>query len=453
MKVILTNDPQDRGTLQIPALSDCDCVCDCACPVEGMQPPVLSLPVAYYLELTYACPNRCPGCGNLSAADMGGHAAGERSAARPAPLDGAGWRALIARLADHAQQLKITGGEPTCHPAFDEIIRAVAARELPFTLFTAARWPDPQAILDLLQETEHCEGLLISLHGPDAATHEAFTATPGAFDETVANIRRAVAAGLPVALSLVINRHNWDRISETLTLAAKLGVNHLVCNRMLGAPPDDLALSASQLRAAIATIEELRAAGHAIRFGNCIPQCFAASSSTGCTAGRTFATIDPWGRMRPCNHAPLIAGDLRTESVAAVWRGATMQRWRALIPSACESCAAFARCRGGCRAQALLTGRESDPLMRAPLTGFRSPETLRLYAGLRPILHGQPRREPGDALLITHRGRAVGVPAELTALPAHLDGGLTLAHIAARYGQGALHWIGALHRQSFVRWA
>lgn len=449
MKVILTNDPQDRGTLQIPALSDCDCVCDCACPVEGMQPPALSLPLAYYLELTYACPNRCPGCGNLSAADMTGHAA----AARPAPLDGAGWRALIARLAAHAQQLKITGGEPTCHPAFEEIIRAVAAHALPFTLFTAARWPNPQAMLDLLQETGRCEGLLISLHGPDAAAHEAFTATPGAFEETVANIRRAVTAGLPVALSLVINRHNWDRIPEMLALAAKLGANHLVCNRMLGAPPDDLAPSAAQLRAVIATIEELRAAGRAIRFGNCIPQCFAPSSSTGCTAGRTFATIDPWGRMRPCNHAPLIAGDLRTESIAAVWRGATMQRWRAMIPPACESCAAFARCHGGCRAQALLLGRDRDPLMRAPLTTFPATQSLRLYAGLRPVLQGQPRREDEDALLITHRGRAVGVPADLTALPAHLDGDLTLADIAAHYGEEALRWIDALHRQSFVRWA
>jgi radical SAM protein with 4Fe4S-binding SPASM domain len=222
---------------------------------------------------------------------------------------------------------------------------------------------------------------------------------------------------------------------------------------MLGAPSGDLAPSAAQLRAAIATIEDLRAAGRAIRFGNCIPQCFAPSSSTGCTAGQTFATIDPWGRMRPCNHAPLIAGDLRTESIAAAWHSPTMQRWRAQIPSACESCAAFARCHGGCRAQALLMGHDRDPLMRAPLTTFPTTEPLRLYAGLRPVLQGQPRRESGDARLIIHRGRAVGVPADLTALPAHLDGDVTLADLAARYGEAALHWIGALHRQSFVRWA
>ena len=158
-----------------------------------------------------------------------------------------------------------------------------------------------------MRDTTTCEGLLVSLHGPDASTHEAFSGVPGSFDETVTNLRRATGAGLDVATSMVITHSNWERIEETLDLVLSLGANHVVCNRFIGAPLEGVTPSQAQLRAAIATIESLRLAGKPIRFGNCIPQCFAPSSSRGCTAGSTFATIDPWGRMRPCNHAPLIA--------------------------------------------------------------------------------------------------------------------------------------------------
>ena len=77
MRVILTDDPNDRGEQLNAAQVDCACDCDCACPVDslssdeassqGEPTPVLSRPVAYYLELTPACQNRCPGCGNVYA--------------------------------------------------------------------------------------------------------------------------------------------------------------------------------------------------------------------------------------------------------------------------------------------------------------------------------------------------------------------------------------------------
>ncbi|MBN1580123.1 MAG: radical SAM protein, partial [Anaerolineae bacterium] len=339
MKVILTDSRSDLGGRSVSAHSDCACDCQCACPTDrvsvGEPIPTLALPVAYYLELTPVCNNHCPGCGN-----------GETFCKEPAlcehqpakaaipsstrgqwlrdsglmPLDGAEWCDLVERLASHARQFKLTGGEPTLHPDLATIVRQIDCLGVPFTLFTNGRWMDPAALLHLLRDADRFDGFLISLHGPDAATHEAFNGVPGSFAETVANIRRAAQAGFDVAVSMVIDRTNWDCVTETLDFVLCLGANHLVCNRLIGSASSVMP-SEAQLRAAMAEVGRGCAQGQPVRFGNCIPQCFEPSFSRGCTAGTTFATIDPWGRMRPCNHSPLIAGDVRTQSVETVWHG------------------------------------------------------------------------------------------------------------------------------------
>jgi radical SAM protein with 4Fe4S-binding SPASM domain len=217
---------------------------------------------------------------------------------------------------------------------------------------------------------------------------------------------------------------------------------------------DMLAPSEHQLESAIATIEALRAAGKPIRFGNCIPQCYAPSSSTGCTAGSTFATIDPWGRMRPCNHAPWVAGDLRTQSVEAAWQGTAMEAWRALVPEGCAGCAAYARCHGGCRAQALLAGRECDPLMRgavADMPAAEAEEELRLYGGLRPVGR-YVRRHQGGKVVLVHRSQVVPVPPVGQDLWSGLDGSLTLRDVGERHGNAGLAWVGALHQRGMIHW-
>ena len=163
-RVLLTDNPNDLGPRAGVVQVDCACDCDCACPIEGSAPlPVLDLPVAYYLELTPRCNNRCPGCGNVYAGarpsssppwnrpQVGG---GLRGGASPSPLDGTEWQALIARLARHAHHLKLTGGEPTLHPDFPSIVRAIEERDLSFALFSNGRWPDPGATIRFQARTD-----------------------------------------------------------------------------------------------------------------------------------------------------------------------------------------------------------------------------------------------------------------------------------------------------------
>lgn len=463
MSVVLTADPSDRGTQPTSGHQDCACDCQCACPTDGLPVPVLSLPVAYYLELTPACNNHCPGCGNVHALPglPEAQATGGRPDRRltcfqeaPMPLDGPGWGDLIAHLSSHARQFKLTGGEPTLHPDFEAIVGQVERAGIPFALFTNGRWADPDRLIELLARTGAFEGFLISLHGPNADAHEAFSGLPGSFDETVGNVHRATEARLDVAISLVIHRLSFDRVEETLDLALRLGANHLVCNRLIGAPLEGLTPTEAQLRSAISTIESLRAHGKPIRFGNCIPHCFAPSSARGCTAGSTFATVDPWGRVRPCNHAPLVVGDLLSQPVRAIWQGEEMNRWRALLPAGCLRCAALATCHGGCRAQAMLLGQARDPLVGRPLDPASLPPQpeLCLFEGLRP-LGSFVRRSEGSLDVVLSQNTVVPVPPACISLASRLDGSLTLRQIEGQYGPTALDWVGSLHQEGMVAWA
>jgi radical SAM protein with 4Fe4S-binding SPASM domain len=156
--------------------------------------------------------------------------------------------------------------------------------------------------------------------------------------------------------------------------------------------------------------------------------------------------------MRPCNHAPLVAGDLTAGSIQAVWRGPAMEQWRALVPAVCTTCAAYATCHGGCRAQALLSGAAHDPLLRGPTHAPAPPApVLALYRELRPVGRYVQRRERGREVWI-HKSQVTLVPDALSGRWPRLDGSLTLHEIQAHYGEGALAWVGQCYRQGIVTW-
>jgi AdoMet-dependent heme synthase len=400
---------------------------------------VLSWPAYLALELTPHCNNRCPGCSNLYAAARGGR-----------PLPAARWRAWLETFAPEAVQLRLTGGEPTLHPEFFAILDAATGYDARVTVFTNGRWADPPLMVRRLGGRPQLSGLLVSLHGPDAASHEAFSRAPGSFGETVENIRRAVGAGIPVSLSTVLTRHNWDRTGDMATFGQELGAAHVAFNRYLGELRPELEASPAQLREAVASISRLAREGAPLRFGVGIPQCFTPNPSEGCLAGAAYAALDPWGRLRPCSHSPTVIGSLEQYSLYDLWHSPAMDAWRGLLPAECPACAAFSVCHGGCRALQELRLGAGDPLRCAPLAGY-APDPVRksLPGGMRPRLKARLRPELfGYALL----GGGSLLPVAAGALPvlSACDGRLSLAEIHAQFGQESLALFGELWERGLV---
>jgi radical SAM protein with 4Fe4S-binding SPASM domain len=356
---------------------------DCACYVDLAQLAGAEKPL-FFIELTSACNNACLGCGNVFA--------NNRS---PKPLSAQEWCTVLDRIAPSTSWLKITGGEPTLHPEFEEIIEHVATLGIRFTLFTNARWLEPERLVHFLAGIPQLDGLLISLHGARAQSHEAFTCTPGSFDETVANIQLAIDTGLKVTTSTVLTRHSCPEVETIVGLGQELGADHAAFQRFIGVALPEIEPGELELQRAVGAIENIVSGenrisgnGHGpkgnrklVRFGTPIPHCFAVNGSYGCLAGIAQATIDPWGNVRPCNHAPLVCGNLLTQSLEEIWHSAAMGAWRKMIPEECLGCGEFEVCRGGCRAVALLRGLEKDPLIGEPVLerAQQPPEELALF--------------------------------------------------------------------------
>lgn len=165
------------------------------------------------VNITYKCANRCVFC-----------ATGDRVTAA---LEWDRIDAILRRHRDEGtEHLDIDGGEPTLHP---RLLDAVAlARDLGYrsiNLTTNGRsLREPEFAEKLLRSG--ITHLLISLHGAAAAIHDAATATPGSFEQTLAGIDNVMAlrpAGLPVGMNVTLVRGNVDHLLPLTELAIAKG--------------------------------------------------------------------------------------------------------------------------------------------------------------------------------------------------------------------------------------
>lgn len=169
------------------------------------------------VNVTYECINNCEFC-----------AVGDRPK-RHLPRE-----RIESILSEHraagVRSLDLDGGEPTLHPHLVSIVRhAVSLGYTQINVTTnGRRLCDRTLAADLLGSG--ITNLLVSLHGPDAATHDALTRVAGSFDQTVAGIRNAVAmkpAALDLGVNVTIAKGNVLRLVDLAALVDSLGVRKL----------------------------------------------------------------------------------------------------------------------------------------------------------------------------------------------------------------------------------
>jgi len=398
---------------------------------------ILSHPAIFALELTSACHHRCIGCSNVfPMRDV-------------RVLDACQWQSLLSHIIPGAVQIRLTGGEPTLHPEFFEILDYAADSDALVAVFTNGRWAAP---LDFVRRVKRHDNasLLVSLHGARPESHGAFTRAPGTFAEIVANIRLAVQHGLRVTLSCVVTRYNWQEIEQVAALTTDLGADLVTFPRYMGKPLPEVELTPTQLREVTQRIEALIANNTLVQHSTCLPQCLAPNDSEGCHAGVAYVAVDPQGNLRPCTFSPTVIGSLFEHSLHDLWHSVAMDAWRDLMPVECISCAAYALCHGGCRAMIELRPERRDPLRGEPLSEYIAPPRNRqLPANAKPQRHFRIRQESfGYALL----GVGQVVPVAAAALPVleACDGTASFAQIGELFGQPALDLLGELWERGML---
>ncbi len=171
------------------------------------------------LHLTYSCPERCVFCSEDT----------RMRTYREFPVT---WGRVARTLREHAgrgvDHLHITGGEPTIHPRFVDVLRLakkLGMRTSIGTIGTMLARPDfAQKVMPFLDEA------LFSIHGPNAAVHDPLTQTPGSFEKQLRalELARSLRADFTANVNTVVCRSNIDSLPDTAGMLDGLGVGLIV---------------------------------------------------------------------------------------------------------------------------------------------------------------------------------------------------------------------------------
>ena len=131
---------------------------------------------------------------------------------------------LQAGRAAGATRLVLSGGEPTLHPELPALIRR--ARELGYgwvQIITNGRRLAYPAFLRALRDAGLDEATF-SIHGSGPRVHDAMVGVPGAFEQSFAGLRAALAAGLVVSVDVVLTRRNLADVPALIRRTLAVGV-------------------------------------------------------------------------------------------------------------------------------------------------------------------------------------------------------------------------------------
>ena len=189
------------------------------------------------------------------------YAAGQPLSDTP-ELTTAQWKEILAKLrAANVPQVTFTGGEPTLRADLVELVDA--AQWFVTRLNTNGRLLTPELCRRLYDAS--LDSVQVTLYSHDPAVHNALVGAEG-FDDTVAGIRNAVAAGLSVSVNTPLCSLNTD-YAAAVRFVNGLGVRYVTCSGLIpsgsaeGAESQATRLTEEQLtdvlRRAVTAAEEL----------------------------------------------------------------------------------------------------------------------------------------------------------------------------------------------------
>ncbi len=397
-------------------------------------------PIVMSLEVTTLCSGNCTGCSNVFP-----HTPDEKN------LTAAQWGDIIRKLSPFVQEFRITGGEPTERGDLFDILSFLEKEERYYHIFTNGLWNDPEALTKKFQKCAYLGSFLVSLHGADEETHSSFSGEIN-FGLVTETIKTLVSSGFEVNTNSVLTKENISRIDEIVYLSLDLGAKSIVFNRFIGKSIPSITLSEEETKEALEKIEKLQKQGYNCIIGNCIPYCFFPSSSSGCLAGVTYGTVDPFGMLRPCNHSPYIAGNLVSESVTSIWQSKKLRSWREKIPKECTRCAKLSFCPAGCKAMADLMGIPQDSLIKTRIKPEQDKEKI-LEVNLDETLCPSPKyltREEDFGLALIRHTQVIPVSFKARRIIEMINGSTTLAEIEKKHGGAALSFVYSLYIRNFI---
>lgn len=332
------------------------------------NPPVApfysDVPRDVSVSITGRCQLRCHHCFNRSGPDN----------PHELPLE------VIERFLDEVvgwgvRFLRLSGGEPTYHRQFREVVEACRRRQIRIAMNSHGVYST--AMLAYLQ-TAPIDLFLISVDGME--TNNDAIRGHGMFRRAIHSCRKLHGAGQKVMIACHIGAGNWVDIGALAALADEISVDMKFSPiRPIGRASEDLPNALIRPQDYLHVVQEVTQLRHRypniriltdfdILDGPPDNDCQQDPKAASCKAGRTMVHINYDGAIIPCAffstpEGEFSAGNIYQESVTHVWQEShVFQPFRVHQKSiTCQSCGHYQRrCVGGCPAIAHFTTGSLD---------------------------------------------------------------------------------------------
>ena len=325
-----------------------------------------------------------------------------------------------------------TGGDPLKRPDLFPLLQKSIGLGLRTTVTPSATPLLTESAIEGFQEIGVAR-MAISLDGPDVAAHDGFRRVDGSFVRTMLALAKARNIGLPTQINTTVTRHNLGRLDEIAQLVHLSGarlwsVFFLVATGRASASQD---LTAGEYEHVFAFLYELSKTAsfdikttEAQHYRRYVAQRQKADRQDGAAPrgapeviqrqagindGKGFVFISHTGDIYPSGFLPLAAGNVRRDSLTAVYREAPL--FRALrdadnLEGKCGACEYRNLCGGSRSRSYALTGNflAEEPrcvYMPRAASGGRpwdrsaEPATHRPTEGVTPLVHSPPGSRAG----------------------------------------------------------
>lgn len=327
-------------------------------------------------EVTQACDLACVHCRASAQPDR-----------HPMELSTEEGKGLIDQIAAlDVPVFVLTGGDPIKRPDLFELIGHARAKGVRVSLTPSATPLLTRDVIVRLKEAGLAR-LAVSLDGADAESHDAFRGMSGSFERTLNALRWANEIGLPTQVNTTFSRRNIGQIDAIVALMESLKITLWSVFFLVPTGRGKLndLLSADEFEQVFAKIHSLSIkasfdiktteAQHyrrfllqqkvgdklsgAERFMHLKVVDSVGRAPRGLNDGKGFLFVSHTGEVYPSGFLPVTAGNIRNESLAAIYRESPLfrnLRDTSKLEGKCGACEYKNVC-GGSRARAYaLTG-------------------------------------------------------------------------------------------------
>jgi radical SAM protein with 4Fe4S-binding SPASM domain len=260
-------------------------------------------------ELTHRCNARCSHC-YLDVQPPGARVTGELSTDECLQI--------IDQLADlGVASLTLSGGEILVRRDFFAIARHAHTKRFVLRLFTNGIGVTPR-VADQIADL-HPFSVEISLYGVDAATHESITQVPGSHAATLRALRRLRDRGVHTVIKTPLMHENVHEIQRLAALAEELGAG-LRTDLTITTKLDG---TCAPLRHRL-TDEDLLWLLRKTLDPAQWPLAQLSRDAPTCGVGQLALLIDPYGDVCPCAEVRMVAGNVRSQPIAEIWRNSAV---------------------------------------------------------------------------------------------------------------------------------